>query len=66
MVGMVKHICVARETEIMNFRDMNLNFHFIASVNWYHVRCMQVQLDSLVNIFFSSNKSYYPGILLWI
>lgn len=37
MAGMVKHICVVREIEVMNFRDMNLNFHFIASVNWYHV-----------------------------
>lgn len=66
MVRKVKHICVVRETEVMDFKDMYLNFRFIASVDWHHVCCMQVKLDSLINIVFSSNKSYYLGILLQI
>lgn len=37
--GMVKQTHVARETAVMDFRDMNHDFCFIASVDFYHVCC---------------------------
>jgi len=36
-VGIVKHIHVARKTAVTDFRNMNHNFHFIASVDFYCV-----------------------------
>lgn len=47
---MVKHMI--RELEIRNFGDMNINFHFIASVNWYLMCCMHIPLEFLYYLQF--------------